>query len=284
MDTNDKYDERTKPFLDRDIVKIVKIALAVISVFFGGGISVYIFSSSQTFIIDGNEVRVERSEIREVYENNQRLEDENARLMLENNRLTDDITTMQRQAEGVVIASGEMYDENIRLRDENIYLQLENSRLEDVVESLNYILQRRTTNTINVSDTQLQLPSNEPFLRAAPWYERYQTIRTGTAYMLGNSYLNSIFGTGWSHHNLNMEYSTIRGVIGRGDGSGTSTSSINFIGDGVKLATFSVDGDTIPYEISVDVTGVRVLRIQINDIGRRSAYIVFANAMIYRTS
>jgi len=128
-----------------------------------------------------------------------------------------------------------------------------------------------------------RLPQGTPFLQAAPWFER-SGMETRTVNMLGNPFPDAIASyaryVGWSHHNLNAQFSTLSGIIGRIDGSGISTavSTISFIGDGRELASFNVDGDTLPTEISVDVTGVLVLRIQIDTLyGARPA---FANAMI----
>ena len=68
--------------------------------------------------------------------------------------------------------------------------------------------------------------------------------------------------------------------MGRVDGFGNGISTISFIGDGRNLAAFNVDGSTIPFEISVDVAGVSVLRIHINQPNTTDAAVAFANAMI----
>ncbi|MCL2225245.1 MAG: copper amine oxidase N-terminal domain-containing protein [Defluviitaleaceae bacterium] len=118
---------------------------------------------------------------------------------------------------------------------------------------------------------------------------RSNTVGLGlaTVTMMGNTYANAlrtwtnnIFAASpWEHRNLNRQYTTITGTIGRTDGSGQGTSTITFLGDGIQLASFSVDGNTTPTEISVDVTDVSVLRIQF-DVSGRGAMIAFANAMI----
>ena len=84
----------------------------------------------------------------------------------------------------------------------------------------------------------------------------------------------------WSNHNLNSQFSAITGTIGREDGSGNAARSISFIGDGRALASFTVDGSTSPTDISVDVTGVLVLRIEIQAFSSDGARIAFADAMI----
>ena len=128
-------------------------------------------------------------------------------------------------------------------------------------------------------------PQGTPFLQAAPWFERSR-METRTVNMLGNPYANAIVTGiigGWSHHNLNAQFSTLSGTIGRIDGTGSRAgeiSTVSFIGDGRELASFNVDGNTMPTEISVDVTGVLVLRIQITLPSQWSSQPAFANAMI----
>ena len=136
------------------------------------------------------------------------------------------------------------------------------------------------------------MPHGAPFWSTVPFFERSSTqIDVGTVYMLGQPYANAIRSTSgsgavsgcWSHHNLNGQFSTITGMLGRADGSGTLSSTISFIGDGRELASFTVDGNSVPTEISIDVQGVLVLRIQIeqNTLGPSPrARIAFVNATI----
>ena len=70
----------------------------------------------------------------------------------------------------------------------------------------------------------------------------------------------------WGEFNLNGQFSSLTGILGRvGTDSGTST--IRFIGDGRELASFAVDGTTLPHEISVNTQGVLVLRIEMSGAG-----------------
>jgi len=141
------------------------------------------------------------------------------------------------------------------------------------------------------------VPQGMPFFDTVPHFqESTGNHRTGiqTVRMMGNAYPNSWTGThapisgsnylGWRDHNLNNNFNTLTGVIGRVDGSGVEVSSISFIGDGRTLATFEVDGNSHPIEISVDVRGVLVLRTEISYEGVRLSQsrvqIAFTNAMI----
>ena len=138
------------------------------------------------------------------------------------------------------------------------------------------------------------MPHSTPLLQTAPWFQRStgKTINTATINMLGQPFVNAIVapvwgnvntGTAWSDHSLNAQFNTLTGTIGRIDGTGVDASTISFIGDGRELATFTIDGNTNPTEISVDVTGVLVLRIQIHVGGwvmNPGARPALANAMI----
>jgi len=135
-------------------------------------------------------------------------------------------------------------------------------------------------------------PHGAPFWTATPFFERSGSgMTTSAVSILGQSYANAINYTGtwegWSNHNLNNQFNTLTGIIGRIDGTtGAELTTISFIGDGRSLASFSVSENTAPQDISVDVKGVLVLRIEINHTnqalhhGARSPRVAFANAMI----
>ncbi|MCL2199278.1 MAG: stalk domain-containing protein [Defluviitaleaceae bacterium] len=140
-------------------------------------------------------------------------------------------------------------------------------------------------------------PTPVPLLEAASPFEQNPPGRTGlheaTVHMLGQPYPMAIRSgssmggntyTQWSQHNLNSQFTTLSGTIGRIDGTPANTASISFIGDGRTLATFTVDGNTMPTDISVDVSGVSVLRIQMDGVGffgiEARIAIAFANATL----
>jgi len=130
------------------------------------------------------------------------------------------------------------------------------------------------------------IPHGAPLLQTVPTFENLSSgaLTARTVNMMGNPYANALTtsvalnsANGGNRRNLNGQFNTITGTIGRIDGSGTGASVISFIGDGRELASFTVDGTTHPTDISVDVTGVLILTIQINQNGAR---IAFADAMI----
>ena len=89
--------------------------------------------------------------------------------------------------------------------------------------------------------------------------------------MAGNTYLNALrFGIradatshGFSLHNLGGQYETLRGYIGRIDGGSLGDAAITFHGDGVRIASFEIGATDLPRNITVDVTGVHLLRIEV---------------------
>jgi len=140
------------------------------------------------------------------------------------------------------------------------------------------------------------IPHGAPFFQTVTHFQSGGVAHgIGTVNMLGNAYPNTLrsnnraAGGGsagfWRDYNLNSQFNTITGTIGRIDGDNTAASTISFIGDGRTLATFTVDGNTHPMDISVDVRGVLILRIQVQQPGafhvvNRGAYLAFTNAMI----
>ncbi|MCL1996224.1 MAG: stalk domain-containing protein [Defluviitaleaceae bacterium] len=93
----------------------------------------------------------------------------------------------------------------------------------------------------------------------------------------GNAFGNAVRVTrhggpsaSWSEHNLNAQFTTLTGTVGRIDGTTGNNprpSTITFLGDGRELATFVVDRNSHPEEVSVDITGVLVLRIEFSQPG-----------------
>ena len=132
-------------------------------------------------------------------------------------------------------------------------------------------------------------PPAASLFETVPSFQSSNTLGRATVNMLGNPYsgalrtnrqASSVGGqNGWSDRNLNEQFVTITGTIGRIDGSGNGRSTISFIGDGRELASFNVDGNTRPFDVLVDVTGVTVLRIQITQPAN-GAWLAFANATI----
>jgi len=134
-------------------------------------------------------------------------------------------------------------------------------------------------------------PVGSPFWSTVPFFQRSgNNVTTGTVTSIGQSFSNAIniggayHSSGWSDHALNGQHRILTGTIGQVDGTDTNRDSIiNFIGDGRELASFQIGGADHPRDISVDVSGVLVLRIEI--IQPMSVFgnvnmVFLANAMI----
>jgi hypothetical protein len=112
-------------------------------------------------------------------------------------------------------------------------------------------------------------------------------LALATVNMLGTPYTNTLrisnrggfVHSGWRTYNIGRQYTTLTGTIGRIDGTGTRANKITIIGDGQTLATFNIDGDTQPTNVSVNISGVLALRIQIDDTAS-GAGVAFTNVMI----
>jgi len=135
-----------------------------------------------------------------------------------------------------------------------------------------------TTQTVYIGNIPRGVLRN-PLWQAAPPFEGTNT-RLQNATMLGNAYTNSLVGSGFSQHNLNGQFTTLTGTIGRRDGSFSSTpTTITFIGDGREIVSFDIDENTRPRDISVNVRGVLVLRIEMS-INFGTNVQVFTNMII----
>ena len=125
------------------------------------------------------------------------------------------------------------------------------------------------------ADELAQQPTPEPtpqgmaFIDAAPWFE---VSSNGPQIINRINMRNETFTNAyvsrqrnnlqWSNHDLGGRFNTFTATIGRVDGSGEIARHIVFIGDGRELASFHVTSTTAPHEISVNVTGVDILRIE----------------------
>ena len=163
-----------------------------------------------------------------------------------------------------------------------------NAQWDEVTSTLNF------GTTEQPPDTQL-VPSKregmaffanfEPFQRGGYWANR---LVIGTVQSLGLHYANTLFhnhaggvrnyrlGGTWVDYNLNGQHTRLSGTILRIDGRGDAICSISFFGDGRELLTVTTNENDQPLPISIDLTGVMILRIQTNT--NRSA---FTNAIIY---
>ncbi|MCL2404578.1 MAG: NPCBM/NEW2 domain-containing protein [Defluviitaleaceae bacterium] len=142
------------------------------------------------------------------------------------------------------------------------------------------------TPTASPSPTPTPSATPVPLLTAAPRFEGSPGFALGgNADIGGTRFPNSIFGGGHSQHNLNRNFATLTGTIGRLDGSGAGPRTIRFIGDGSELlAEYTVSGYAFtPINIAVDVRNVTILRLEVEAVGTDGVSVVFGTPMLHPT-
>ena len=85
-----------------------------------------------------------------------------------------------------------------------------------------------------------------------------------------------------SQYNLSGDFSRLTGIFGRVDGVGNPRDAVVTIyGDGNVLETFEFNQHDMPRNINIDVTGVQLLRIDVNPtsggVGNRTAWAISAD-------
>jgi hypothetical protein len=91
-------------------------------------------------------------------------------------------------------------------------------------------------------------------------------VMAGVKYYYGcrwNSTINNWAG-GYSIYNLNGQYRTITGVLGHIDGTEMRPAKLQIFYDGVLNREIELTGDMIPKEITLDVRGVKQLKITVD--------------------
>jgi len=72
----------------------------------------------------------------------------------------------------------------------------------------------------------------------------------------------------YSQHNFNGNFTRMTGIFGRIDGVGVPTDvNVTITGDGVVLAEFSLGEHDVPHNIDLDVTGIQLVRVDVNPEG-----------------
>lgn len=102
-----------------------------------------------------------------------------------------------------------------------------------------------------------------PYFDTNSWQVSFETAVS----MGGVTYSNALqFGIGgeFSLHNLDGQFRTLSGYIGRVDGSNIRDVTFRFYGDGNLLQRIDLNATDLPVPINVFVEGVRQLRIEAN--------------------
>jgi hypothetical protein len=131
-----------------------------------------------------------------------------------------------------------------------------------------------STNTVYLGNRFMGQRS--PLRHAAPFFDRNPNrdsiISFADSTMNGVTYHDTLrftLGTGgttsaFSLHNLQGQFRTLNGYIGRADGSNMRNVTVNFIGDSNLLQSFDLDATAMPIPINVFVEGVQQLRIEVD--------------------
>jgi hypothetical protein len=101
-------------------------------------------------------------------------------------------------------------------------------------------------------------------------YEEFTGGRTsfnmaGLRYTNGATWMVNSNPPSFSIYNLNGDYRTIRGVLGHVDGSGRDSTKMLIFADGRLIEEIDVSADMLPKNISINVRGVRQLKIEFVD-------------------
>ena len=132
-------------------------------------------------------------------------------------------------------------------------------------------------------------PVGSPFFSTIPHFRDGGTgtnrLTIGNAVSLGNHHANALFSGNahstlgaWRDYNLNGQWDTLTGDVLRLDRGGRGSATISFIGDGRELLVVATSENQQPQNISVDVRGVLVLRIEIS--GNAPNAVALHNAII----
>ena len=69
--------------------------------------------------------------------------------------------------------------------------------------------------------------------------------------------------TRFTLHNLNRQFISLSGMIGRVDGSFMVDATVNFIGDGVMLRSIRLNAGDMPIPVNIFIEGIQQLRIEV---------------------
>lgn len=76
--------------------------------------------------------------------------------------------------------------------------------------------------------------------------------------------------TGYANFNLEGKYSTLTGLLGLDDAE--QEVKVDFIGDGRLLQSYDIIGGQLPINVTLDVTGVRLLEIKFEKTEGKKTY------------
>ncbi len=99
------------------------------------------------------------------------------------------------------------------------------------------------------------------------YYEKTsgQFMEMGSTKYYNGFQLGESWSTAYAIFNLNGSYQNLSGIIGHVDGSGDSDKTVLIFADGILIETYEIGYQNLPFEFSVNVTGVKQLKIERTD-------------------
>jgi hypothetical protein len=142
-----------------------------------------------------------------------------------------------------------------------------------------------STNTVYIG----QRPGSVQYMfDVVPAYQRegdyveFSSTKPGSFNMAGHRYLHGCtWSGGYSLYNLNGQFNRVRGTIGHVDGSSSRNAHIlNIYTDGKLYSRIELKPDMMPQEITIEVTGVLQLKMEIEFWNRTDTVYGFGNVII----
>jgi hypothetical protein len=87
----------------------------------------------------------------------------------------------------------------------------------------------------------------------------------------------SYYGDSYATYNLDGNYSKITGIYGHVDGTEEYDTTVYIYGDGKLINTIDLSSNIFAEDIVIDITGVKVLKIEMPDINGNGAEYAFCN-------
>ncbi len=116
------------------------------------------------------------------------------------------------------------------------------------------------------------------------WYDEYTN---GETFVMGSvEYTNgfvlgtSRYSSGYAIFNIDGNYSTVSFSVGHTDESAMSNTDLKIYCDGILKDAYTINCEALPQRITVDVTGVKSLKIETCDADRSNVRYGFGNVIV----
>lgn len=117
--------------------------------------------------------------------------------------------------------------------------------------------------------------------------EQFKKVINGeTVSMSGKSYTNGFalgdykYDSSYAMFNLDGQYTSLSFLVGHIDGEEMGFGAFKIYCDGVLSKELSINADALPQKFTIDLTGVKQLKIEMVDQGSRYVSYMFANVIV----